>query len=499
MAPPYPSIQSFYKREVPVPVPKSTTATTGQGHATSSTVKLGDGYTEDEVAEALDPLARKWNPSREYEERGINELTTGPKAVTFLGRIVNFNTVYGSSRKQPKASGWHYMLIKDDEACISVKLYFAAKPYPFKLGQLLTIWTAFIADASKADSNHAVTSMTANMFPARVTSDHIMVHTPSTTLDISDTCRRPLACTPHGPLPGLMSLESYLTTGHDGVTGVKILVCVKSIGARKKLAKKGGGECELAEVMLFDHTAEAKLKLWGEMIDSAQDWIPSETILLVSNPGFRAEYGGKGSVGIQMPTMVDVDPEFPDAKWLRGFAASLTKKESLGTEFPEGVFDIDAAEHGINKILFTIADVDEWARSSPSAIFTGYLSLILTEISLVRLRARNMLLCNTCCGLPLYSNKPCIPCPHCLKPATLTLNSKIVGKCIDETGCVASGKFLWCPKAWEELLGRGLDEVAAMSAAEIQSLEQRLLWLRVTFVFGWAESVGRLAVLGVTM
>ncbi|RDW71597.1 hypothetical protein BP6252_08160 [Coleophoma cylindrospora] len=369
MAPPYPSIQSFYKREVPVP--KSTPATTGQGHATSSIVEFGDGYTEDEVAQALDPLARKWNPGREYEERGINELTTGPKAVTFLGRIVNFNTVYGRSQKQPRASGWHYMLIKDDEACISVKLYFAAKPYPFKLGQLLTIWTAFIADASKADSNHAVTSMTANMFPTRVTSDHIMVHTPSTTLNIRDACRRPLACMPRDPLPDLMSLESYLTSGHDGVTGVKILVCVKSIGARKKLAKKGGGECELAEVMLFDHTAEAKLKLWGEMIDSAQDWMPSETILLISNPGFRAEYGGKGSVGIQMRTMVDVDPQFPDAKWLRGYAARLTKKESLGTEFPEGVFDVDAAEHGINKILFTIADVDEWLPlSHPHGDFT---------------------------------------------------------------------------------------------------------------------------------
>lgn len=139
------------------------------------------------------------------------------------------------------------------------------------------------------------------------------------------------------------------------------------------------------------------------------------------------------------------------------------------------------------------------ARSSRPSTFTGCLSLILTEISLVQLRWRNMLLCNTCCGLALYSNKSSIPCPHCLKTVTLTLNPKIVGKCIDETGCIAPGKLLWCAKAWEELLGRKIEDVALMSREEIRLLEQRLLWLRITFVFGWAETVGRLAVLGVTM
>jgi hypothetical protein len=111
----YPSIQSFYKREV---------ATQNGEAAPEAPPRQGDGFTEEELADATDPLNRKWNPEREYEEFTIDQLITGPKAVTFVGRIVNFTTVIGQSQKQPKASGWHYMLVKDDTAAISVSSSF---------------------------------------------------------------------------------------------------------------------------------------------------------------------------------------------------------------------------------------------------------------------------------------------------------------------------------------------------------------------------------------
>ena len=109
----YPSIQSFYKREVPTSAKKDE-------EQQPSSKKQGDGFTEEEFADALDPLKRKWNPEREYEEATIDKLVPGPKAVAFVGRIVNVSTIFGSSQKQPKAAGWHYLIVKDDTAAISV-------------------------------------------------------------------------------------------------------------------------------------------------------------------------------------------------------------------------------------------------------------------------------------------------------------------------------------------------------------------------------------------
>lgn len=99
-----------------------------------------------------------------------------------------------------------------------------------------------------------------------------------------------------------MALDSYLKGGHDGVKDAKILAEVKSIGARKKIARKTGGEAELATVSLIDHTGEMRWTLWNEMIDSAKDWQPGKTILLISNPGYKVEYAGQGSIGVQ-PTV----------------------------------------------------------------------------------------------------------------------------------------------------------------------------------------------------
>ena len=108
--PQHPSMQSFYQREVSV----------AKEVSEAEPARQGDGFTEEELAAALDPLNHKWNPECEYEELGIGRLVPGPRAVTFAGRIVNINTVHGRSQKQPKASGWHYLIAKDDTAAISV-------------------------------------------------------------------------------------------------------------------------------------------------------------------------------------------------------------------------------------------------------------------------------------------------------------------------------------------------------------------------------------------
>jgi hypothetical protein len=199
----------------------------------------------------------------------------------------------------------------------------------------------------------------ANLFPGRVTSDHVMIHNKASASD--SICRTPLEYENGQSLPGLMTLHSYLSSGHDGVSGAKVLMCVKSIGGKKKISRKdGGGESELTDILLFDHTSEVKLTVWNEMIESVKSWKPGETVLLISNPGYRIGLNGKGNLGIIGSTMVDVEPEGSDAQWLREYAMGLTRKESLCLKVDEGRWDIKAAEYGVNRMLFTLAELDNW-------------------------------------------------------------------------------------------------------------------------------------------
>lgn len=240
---------------------------------------------------------------------------------------------------------------------MQIKLYFTKDQYPLKIGQLLSVWTTFITDKQPDATVINFINAYANLFPGRVTSDHILIHKNESTASI---CRTPLEYRKGQPLPGLMTLDGWGGGGHDGVVGAKILVCVKSIGAKKKVQRKNGGECDLATILLVDHTGEMRWTIWQEMIDSAKDWQPGKTILLISNPGYKLEYSGKGSVGVLHSTMIDVDPDFPDADWLRKYVLGLTKKESLCVEFPEDIWDVEMAEYGPNVILFTLAEVDQW-------------------------------------------------------------------------------------------------------------------------------------------
>lgn len=106
-------MQAIYQREIPKLTEAESPAPTEQS-------MQGDGFTEKELADAKDPLNRKWKPERDYEELDIGDLCPGPKAVTFVGRIANVSTIWGRSQKQPKAAGWHYLILKSNTAAISV-------------------------------------------------------------------------------------------------------------------------------------------------------------------------------------------------------------------------------------------------------------------------------------------------------------------------------------------------------------------------------------------
>ncbi len=114
MASSYPSVQAFYR---PEPVLGTT-----EIHKTVTLSGPGDGFTKEESENLLDPLKTPFNPSREYTQRDIGLLTPGPQAVTFIGRVVNFNTQYGKSKSHAAATGWHHMIVKDDTGAICVNI-----------------------------------------------------------------------------------------------------------------------------------------------------------------------------------------------------------------------------------------------------------------------------------------------------------------------------------------------------------------------------------------
>ena len=98
----------------------------------------------------------------------------------------------------------------------------------------------------------------------------------------------------------------------------------------------------------------------------------------------------------------------------------------------------------------------------------------------------------------MYANAIQAQCRTCEKTKTLRLNPKIVGLLIDETGGITSGKAIWSEEAWWQLLGRTPEELVASDKEVLQYLENRILFLRITVMFGWSHKVGRIVVLKVT-
>jgi hypothetical protein len=67
------------------------------------------------------------------------------------------------------------------------------------------------------------------MFPERERSCHIVFHEK----DDGTLYKRPYDCNDDEVLPGLMTVKNFADGGYD-MDDCKLLVCVKSIGARKK-------------------------------------------------------------------------------------------------------------------------------------------------------------------------------------------------------------------------------------------------------------------------
>ena len=292
---------------------------------------------------------------------------------------------------------------------------------------------------------------------------------------------------------------------------------------------------ESITLRVHDDTAEATLGLWGtaassplcrSLVDSTnpeaaqtrQGWIIGETVLLLQSPGCKPGQTVREEnmkdikfqltllqsfLNITSSTIVDVDPQLPDADWLQRWAIRLKSREAINPPFPTGAFDLQAVEYGPVRCLFTIGELDEFARAAPTDTFQGYLSVLLTDVKLLENWKRQMLFSGECsaCSISLYANATTAMCKHCEKEVALRPNPRIIAQVMDETACIASGKLLFSDRAWRDLLGHNPEELLRLEYEEVKHISDRLLFSRVTVLFGWtgdeSKAGGRICVLGV--
>ncbi|KAJ4990105.1 hypothetical protein SVAN01_04386 [Stagonosporopsis vannaccii] len=464
-----------------------------QPYFRSSPTKNNDGFTASEVHSVMQPAdaatLNTWTPTADYEEADLGALEPGPRNLMLMGRVVNFHDVAKPSKRHKAAQGYSKIMLADDTGVLTVRLWYANVEYKFRLGQLITVWTIHV---SKSSEHNALAPNSAplftTIFPEGERNCHLMIHENS---DNGTQFRRPFNCTDSEALPGLMTLATLTDSGYD-VEEPKLLVCVKSIGARQRYINRNGTTSELLTLGVFDDTADATLTLYSSLCESAAALQPSKTILLISNPGWRIERIAKLSLNAN--SRIDIDPDTSDTRRLRALAQHLTKKNHVNPPFP--AIDVSSYEESPVRVLYSFADIDDLARTNPHEELQGYVSCVITSINIIVPYKRNMLLSAECCGIAVFANETKTTCKQCERVVNLRINARVLGPVLDETGQIDSGKLILSDRAWEELLGRTPSQLVRTDLEVLRYLEQRLLFLRVTIGFALKldDEIGRLAV-----
>lgn len=170
-------------------------------------------------------------PTSVYEEADLGDLEPGPRNLTLMGRVVNFYDTAKPSKSHKAAQGCLKIMLADDTGVLTVRLWYANTAYKLRLGHLVTVWTVHVSNNSEYNSLAPSTApLFTSIFPEGERNCHFMIHENS---DDGTRFKRPFDCRDSRSLPGLMTLKSFADGGYD-VDEPKLLVCVKSIGARKR-------------------------------------------------------------------------------------------------------------------------------------------------------------------------------------------------------------------------------------------------------------------------
>ncbi|KAI1429216.1 hypothetical protein F5Y12DRAFT_798534 [Xylaria sp. FL1777] len=507
----FPSIQSFYSREV----------ISEGAEVPSNPVEVGDGFTSSEREAAINPLSRPFQPSRQYDVCPIAELQTGMHNYKIEGRLVNFSSDSTSHGTQTSAGGYYFLVISDGTAAMAIKIYCNSSEYQPLLGQRITVWATAISAGNQAEIGHIpFCSIATTIYPGRNGATHIEFHMDEADSEEYNSLRRPLGATitQNDCLPGLMTLKSFLSGGYEMGAG-KILVCVRSVGTRRNItSKRKQVNLSLIEVGIYDDTAHCVLKLWQEKIHSAKSWVPNQTVLLISQPwcNLNDATDRRPEISIGYSSMVDLDPDYPEARWLRNKIQEMAKKESVITPYPVDTWNLQLAMYGPKRTLYTIAELEDQVRNQhPATNFTGKLNVVVLEMNLMDHWRKATTYCTECCGIPLYANKATAICRNCDSKRKLSLNPRLLGSFFDESGMISGTKLIWNNDAWTQFLfgaaiertpeenrqGNAIEQswedIAGFNANMLRDLEAQLLYSRTTLTFGWSVELGRLCILGV--
>lgn len=148
-----------------------------------------------------------------------------------IGRVVNVYDAVKPSKRHRAAQGYLNIMLADNTGVITVRLWYANVEYKLRLGQLVSVWTVHISSSSEHNAlapNSA--PVFTSIFPEGERHCRLMVHENS---DNANRFKNPFNCEDLSTLPGSMTLKSFTDGGYD-VDEPKLLVCVKSIGSRKR-------------------------------------------------------------------------------------------------------------------------------------------------------------------------------------------------------------------------------------------------------------------------
>jgi hypothetical protein len=167
----------------------------------------------------------------EYGQADLGDLEAGPRNLMLMGRVVNFYDTAKPSKSHQAAQGCLKIMVADDTGVLTIRLWYANNRHQLRLGQLVTLWTVHISNSSDHNSLAPSTApLFTTIFPEGERNCYFMAHENS---DNGTQFKRPFNCRDSRALPGLLTLKSFTDGGYD-IEEPKLLVCVKSIGARKR-------------------------------------------------------------------------------------------------------------------------------------------------------------------------------------------------------------------------------------------------------------------------